>query len=342
MWDKFDGAPYTREQFKAMVDKIPAAKLKWCKFLTLHHTAAPSLKHWLGPVKPQQRIINIQNYYEHTCGWSAGPHSFIPPSADVCHWGFTPFTTPGVHASCFNRVSIGLEMIGDYHNEEFHSGPGALVRDNTIYVLAVLHLKMGLRPDGFVLGQSGLHFHTDCKRDGKVCPGSKVTKEFMVKAVLEKMEELRTPAPEIVQLPVAPIPAVVDTAELPPTPPTRNEPVSLVSKIGTTTASAAAINALAEQGSRLAEFVRKVKQWFWKAFFGTSAVAVSTTVADPTKGNSATIADWIAAHPVAFGCIVGGGLGLLVGSLLIWIFAKRVEKWLLTAYKDGRYAPRES
>lgn len=352
MWDKFDGAPYTREQFQKMVDAIPIEKLKWVKYLTCHNTAAPSIAQWLGPVKPQQRIINLQNYYEHTLGWRSGPHGFIPPAKDVCIWGFTPLDTKGVHASCFNSSSIGLEMVGDFDTEEFNSGPGALVRDNTIFVLAVLYNKLGLRPDGYVYGVSGLHLHNDCKRDNHACPGKKmrVGREEFVQAVLAKMEELKPtkPKPAPAPVPVAAADVVTDITVAPDLPPPKIAAAAspagagLMSSITTTTASAAAINALAEQGSRLAEFVRKVKQTFWKTVVGTSAVAGATTVADPTKGNSATIAEWIAAHPVAFGCIVGGGLGLLVGILLIWIFAKRVEKWLLTAYKDGRYAPRES
>lgn len=212
VWKSFDGRPYTREQFKAMVDAIPDEKLKWCKFLTLHHTASPSIAQWMSPYPQSQRIRNIQAFYEHDRGWSSGPHSFIPPDPKICHWGFTPFTQRGVHASCFNGVSIGLEMIGDFWTEEFHSGLGALVRDNAVYVLAVLHRKMGLRPDGFELGKSGLHFHTDCKRDGKVCPGPKCTKEYMVKAILEEMDRQeaaeRAPAPAVVAEPVTPTPPV--------------------------------------------------------------------------------------------------------------------------------------
>lgn len=352
MWDNFDGSPYTREQFVAMIDAIPVEKLRWVKLCVVHNTASPSIAQWLGPVKPQQRIINLQNYYEHTLGWRSGPHGFIPPSKDVVMWGFTKLTTKGVHASCFNGASLGFEMVGDFDSEEFNSGPGALVRDNTIFVLAVLYNKLGLRPDGYVYGVSGLHLHNDCKRDNHACPGKKmrVGREEFVQAVLAKMEELKPTKPKAA-VPVAAVDPVVKdltVAEIgtdlpPPKVASAASPAgsSLMASVTTTTASAAAINALAEQGSRLAEFLRKVKQTFWKAVVGTTVVGGATKVADPTKGNSATVADWITAHPVAFGCIVGGGIGLLVGLVLIWVFAKRAEKWLITAYKDGRYIPRE-
>lgn len=190
MWKDFDGKPYSRAEFKAMVDAIPAEKLKWVKFCVVHHAAAPSIAQWQSGYPVAQRIRNMQDYYENKMGWRSGPHSFVPPSRDICHWGFTPFWVKGVHASCFNQVSIGIEMVGNFAPgcEPFHEGLGTLVRDNTIFVLAALHRKLGLRPDGFELGKSGLHFHTDCKRDGKICPGAQVTKAFMVQAVLDEME----------------------------------------------------------------------------------------------------------------------------------------------------------
>lgn len=343
MWDKFDGAPYTREKFIAMVEKIPLDQLRWVKFVTCHNTASPSIAQWMGKVSPQQRIINLQNYYEDALGWGSGPHAFIPPSENVCCYGFSPFTVKGVHASCFNQVSIGIEMVGDFDKEDFNSGYGAIVRDNAIFVLAVLHNKLGLRPDGYVYGQSGLHLHRDCKRDNHACPGKTVNREALVKAVLAKMEELKAPKPDPGRIPVADAnldgilvandglpPAAVASAASP-------TGASMISKIASTTASAAAINELADQGSRLGGFIRKVKQWFWG---GTVAVTTSAGVAsktvDPEKGNAAIIMGWVNAHPLWTAI----GVGLVLG-LLIYLIIKRVEKWVVTAYTTGRYAPRQ-
>lgn len=207
MWAKFDGKPYTREQFKAMVKAIPASKLAWVKMLCVHNTAVPSIAQWMGSVSAAQRIKNLQYFYENERGWSAGPHGFIPPSKETVIWGFTPFDTKGVHASCFNGASLGFEMVGDFDTEDFNSGPGALVRDNTIFILAVLYRKLGLRPDNYVKGVSGLHFHIDCGRDNHACPGKlvRVGREGFVQAVLDEMErqerEETPPAPA--EIPVA-------------------------------------------------------------------------------------------------------------------------------------------
>jgi len=339
MWDQFDGKPYTREQFAKMVDAIPTEKLRWVKFLTCHNTATPTIAQWMGSVPAQQRIINLQSYYEHSLGWGCGPHGFIPPSRDICMWGFTPLTARGIHASCFNQLSIGLEMVGDFEREDFNSGNGALVRDNIVYVLAVLYRKLGLRPDGYVYGRSGLHLHRDCKRDNHACPGKTVNRDALVKAVLAEMDRLAPKPPPPANVPVA----LMD--EMPPAKvAAAASPVGsgMFTKIASATAGAATINELADQGSRLGNFIKSVKQAFWRTT-GTAAVVGggASTMVDTNKGNAGTISEWAAAHPVALGCIVGGGIGLLVGSVILYIVIKRCEKWLRTAYADGRYTPRE-
>lgn len=339
MWDQFDGKSYTREQFAKMINDIPASKLSWVKFLTCHNTASPTIAQWLGSVPAQQRIMNLQSYYEHSLGWHCGPHGFIPPSRDICIWGFTPFTTRGIHASCFNQLSIGLEMVGDFEREDFNSGSGALVRDNTVYVLAVLYHKLGLRPDGYVYGRSGLHLHRDCKRDQHACPGKTVNRDALVKAVLAEMDRIAPRPTPPADIPVALVdempPAKIAAAASP-------TGAGVMTKVASMTAGAATINELTDQGSRLGGFIKSVKQAFWKTT-GTAAVVGggASTLVDTNKGNAGTISEWAAAHPVAFGCIIGGGVGLLLGGVILYFVVKRCEKWLRTAYADGRYVPRE-
>jgi hypothetical protein len=180
MWANFEGKPYTREEFAAHVAGLSFDAWK-PQFVTLHNTGSPTLQQWRdGGTTPAQRIMNLQRYYEVNEHWHAGPHLFI----DQEHiWGFTDLTVPGVHASCFNRVSIGIEMVGDYGSEAFDPQ----VRDNAVFALAALHDKLGIRPDGLVYGKSGLHFHVDCRRDGHACPGKHVDRSDMVARVLVAM-----------------------------------------------------------------------------------------------------------------------------------------------------------
>ena len=85
-------------------------------------------------------------------------------------------------------------MVGDYASESFDTGSGAQVRDNAVAALAVLHSKLGLRPDGFKLGVHGLHFHKECTRDHHDCPGRNVVKADVVARVLSQMASLKSEA----------------------------------------------------------------------------------------------------------------------------------------------------
>jgi hypothetical protein len=163
VWKNFDPTPYTRETFEARVERLPA--LPWCKGITFHNTAAPTLKQWVefGPAHAA-RLRNLQSFYEKEKGWHAGPHLFV--SRDFIN-GFSDLTKPGVHSRCFNATHIGIEMVGDYNVEQFDSGDGAKVRDNAVYAAALLCRKLGLDP------ATDINIHKDCKRDNHDCPGQR-------------------------------------------------------------------------------------------------------------------------------------------------------------------------
>jgi hypothetical protein len=164
---------FTQAEFKTYV-----AGLKWRQwkpqFVTLHNSAKPNLKDWahsgLGKVAGLQRVKNLNHYYQSEEGWHSGPHLFIAP--DLI-WVACELTADGVHASCYNKVSIGVEMVGDYATEAFDSGDGAKVRDNTVAALAILHQALGIGPDT-------LHFHKECLHDHHDCPGAHVSKPDMI------------------------------------------------------------------------------------------------------------------------------------------------------------------
>ena len=167
---------FTPGEFSAYV-----ATLHWRlwkpQFLVLHNTAEPNLAQWnhsgLGKVAGAQRVKNLNHYYHGDEGWHSGPHIFVAP--DLI-WVACDLTADGVHASCYNRVSIGVEMVGDYSTEAFDTGDGAKVRDNAVAALAILHKALGIRPDT-------LHFHKECLRDHHNCPGEHVSKPDMIARV---------------------------------------------------------------------------------------------------------------------------------------------------------------
>lgn len=184
-----DPLGFTPADFAAYVDKLVWKDWK-PSFVTLHNTAEPNLAQWnhfgLGPVAGAQRIRNLNSYYK-GLGWHSGPQNFIGP--DLI-WQACDPTHDGVSVSCWNRITYAIEMVGDYSSEDFNSGDGAKVRDLTVFALAVLHKKLGLRPDNYVMGKSGLHFHKECIHDHHLCPGKNVDKADIVQRILAEMAKI--------------------------------------------------------------------------------------------------------------------------------------------------------
>jgi hypothetical protein len=175
-----DPRGFTAAEFAAYV-----STLKWTKwrprFVTLHNTAAPNLKQWtnfgLGKEQGAKRIRNLNSYYRNELGWHSGPHIFVAPDFI---WLACDLEQDGVHASCFNKTSIGVEMVGDYSNEAFDSGDGAKVRDNAVACVCALYCALKRDP-------ATLRFHRECKKDHHDCPGARVDKTDFVAGVKKAM-----------------------------------------------------------------------------------------------------------------------------------------------------------
>ena len=177
MWAHFEGRARDRLASVAYLNSLTWTDWKPLG-ITLHNTAAPTLKQWAetGP-DHDARIRNLQSYYENDLGWHAGPHWFI--SRNWINWFSNPLL-PGVHSRCFNATRFGIEMVGDYNAESFATGDGALVRDNAIFWIAALNHKFGFDPND-------LTFHVECKRDNHDCPGKNVVKGDVIAAVIAEM-----------------------------------------------------------------------------------------------------------------------------------------------------------
>jgi hypothetical protein len=175
---------YNPAQFAAFVNTL--AWREWRpSFITLHNTGVPSLAIWMDPShSAQQRIVAQKHYERDILHWHSGVHLFVAQDL-ICN--LSDLTQVGVSVSCWNHLTLGIEMVGDYATESFESGPGAQVRDDAVAALAVLHCKLGLRPDGFKLGVRGLQFHKECRRDHHDCPGRNVVKADVVARVLTQM-----------------------------------------------------------------------------------------------------------------------------------------------------------
>lgn len=172
------GQRMTREQF---ADHLSGLKFTTFvpRFVTLHHTAAPSLAQRPNGFS-NQHLLNLKHYYENTMGWSGAPHVFIDDVGDGIIV-FQRMDRRGVHAASFNKNSWGVEMLGYYDVEAFDHGRGARVRDNSMHALAIMCERLGVEADT-------LKFHRDDPKTAKTCPGKKVTKQYVVSAVEKLME----------------------------------------------------------------------------------------------------------------------------------------------------------
>ena len=144
--------------------------------IVLHNTSEPCLAQ-----RPNgftlQHIQNFENFYRNQLNWSAGPHLFID---DKQIWVFTPLTVPGVHSPSWNKVAIGIEMLGDFETESFNSGRGLAVRKNTVVALAILCKVLKLDPDQ-------IRLHREDPLTKHACPGKNVIRSEVIAEAREKM-----------------------------------------------------------------------------------------------------------------------------------------------------------
>lgn len=181
---------YGKTDFAALVDGLSWDKGWQPKFPTLHNTGVPSLAQWLayGPTVEERWGANLNHYYL-GLGWHSGPHLVCCPDYI---WNLCDLLQDGVSVSCWNHVTIGIEMVGDYRvgGDNPSSGDGAKVIDNAVWAIAVLSRKLGWKIDDVVRGVSGLHFHRECTQDHHSCPGGLVDKSDILRRVLAQMAAL--------------------------------------------------------------------------------------------------------------------------------------------------------
>lgn len=163
------GKVWTPEGFAAYLKTLN--KPDWAKAVCLHHTAAPSLYQ-----RPDgflaKHLENLKDYYSKQLRWRSGPHLFIDEDQI---WGMTPLTETGVHAVSFNRTSIGIEVLGDYDNEDPKKGRGL-----QCWETAAAATKMLLEWLKLPANDKTVLFHRDDPKTTKTCPGGKVQKTWVL------------------------------------------------------------------------------------------------------------------------------------------------------------------
>jgi N-acetylmuramoyl-L-alanine amidase len=171
-WKGIIGRGFTPQGFKDYVGSLSFRDWR-PQFVVVHNTSAPRLSQWHSH-PGEERMRNLESFFRDTQGWSAGPHLFI---ADDLIWVFTPLITSGVHSPSWNGISWGVEMVGEYEEEEFSPA----VRENTVDALATLHAWRGLDP-------KTIRFHKeDPKTTHTTCPGRNVNQADLIGRVAERI-----------------------------------------------------------------------------------------------------------------------------------------------------------
>jgi N-acetylmuramoyl-L-alanine amidase CwlA len=176
-WKPIVGLSFTPETFDSYCHS-----LQWTawrpSFIVLHNTGAPSLAQRPNGMS-EQNIQNLVAYYRDNKKWSAGPHLFVD---DKQIWVFTPLTMSGVHSPSWNKVALGVEMLGDYSKESFSDGRGLAVRKNTVAAMATLCAVLGIDPET-------IRLHREDKLTTHACPGKNVVKEEVIAEVKALIEQ---------------------------------------------------------------------------------------------------------------------------------------------------------
>ena len=171
----FVGKRMTRKEFADYLDSFGFSSFN-PTFVTLHHTASPTLAQRPNGFSAQH-LQNLLHYYQDTLGWNGAPHVFIDDQGDGIIV-FQRMDKRGVHAASFNSKSWGVEMLGYYDTESFDTGRGQIVRDNAMQALAIMCKRLHVKADT-------IKFHRDDPKTSKTCPGTKVKKSYVVTAVQE-------------------------------------------------------------------------------------------------------------------------------------------------------------
>lgn len=170
-WKPIVGLSFNADQFDSYCHS-----LQWTawrpSFIVLHNTASPSLADRPGGFT-QKHMTNFVSFYRDVQHWSAGPHLFVD---DKKVWVFTPLTMSGVHSPSWNKVALGIEMLGNYASESFKTVRGLAVRQNAVAAMATLCAVLGLDP-------ATIRLHKEDPLTTHDCPGKNVKKDEVIAEV---------------------------------------------------------------------------------------------------------------------------------------------------------------
>jgi hypothetical protein len=170
-WKGIIGKAFTPVEFDAYLHT-----LSWTtwrpSFIVLHNTGVPSLAQRPNGLTIDH-IKSLEVYYRDTQKWRAGPHLFID---DRQIWVFTPLMVSGTHSPSWNKLALGVEMLGDYSKESFTTGRGLQVQQNAVAAIASLSAVLGVDP-------VTMRLHKEDPLTDHDCPGKNVVKAAFISQV---------------------------------------------------------------------------------------------------------------------------------------------------------------
>ncbi len=150
--------------FAAHLARHDPQSVPWATGLCVHHTYRPLPAQWQG----RRSMEALADFYEHTKGWSAGPHLFIcsgaPDARNNGIWQGTPLNEVGVHGGLCNSKLWGIEVVGDY--------------DRMVWPVRVADLVYGasealFRWRSLAVTTASVKGHRECPSE-KTCPGASI------------------------------------------------------------------------------------------------------------------------------------------------------------------------
>ncbi len=173
---KFILRAFSPAEFSAYTKSLSFAKWR-PDFFVLHNTFTPNLAQWRKG-SPEAHLRNLERYYVEKRGWTGGPHLFVD---DKHIWVFNDLTQPGIHAQHWNSTSLGIEMVGNFDEEELDDA----VLNNTVKAIAILCRTLKISPDTLRLHRD------DPEGQQKDCPGRKVQKADIIERVTKELQTVK-------------------------------------------------------------------------------------------------------------------------------------------------------
>jgi hypothetical protein len=194
-----------KDDFKAYIRSFNFGSLP-PNSIVVHHTWRPTVEQWQG----QKSIMGLKSFYEGK-GWSAAPHIFIAPDGI---WLFTSMYEAGIHAGTKNakyvnsagrtyngylsqsqlsgayrgyflkEYSIGIEVIGDYDKSVWSGN----IYNNAVSCIDTLQKSLRII-------DKEIWLHRDFTNT-KSCPGSAITKEWIIEQLKNYNTESNVPTHE--------------------------------------------------------------------------------------------------------------------------------------------------